>query len=194
MAVLITIVQGASQRLGTNGIVARIIAANNCDQPCWHGIRPGTTTIDNAYALLKADTSLIDNLNLGQPGRSIPPEQILCWSIMVTPRWRGCAGQNSTFTGPINLIELSPPANVFSLGQAIALFNDPVAVEMCQHYARVFFAHDIEVVVAGESFPALDPQQNVLLVRFLYPSDEPPYRFDTPAWRGFITWRGAIDC
>lgn len=194
LVALIVFVQTVSRLLRSGGVAARIITADICPQPCWHGIQPGSTTITNAYELLKADTALVDNINLGPPGRGVPPEQILCWSIVASPRWRGCIGRNLTNAGPVNLIELSPPANVFTLGQAIALFDEPVAVEMCQTYAHIYFEHDVEVVVAGRRSPALDPQQSILLVRFLYPSSEPPYRFDTPPWQGFITWRGQIYC
>src|SRR4051794_27926039 len=90
MIILIVIVQSTSQWLKSGDIVARIITADSCAQPCWHGIQPGSTTISNAYDLLKADTALIDNLSLGPPGRGVPPEQSLCWSIAVSPRWRGC--------------------------------------------------------------------------------------------------------
>jgi hypothetical protein len=90
------------------------------------------------------------------------------------------------------------------LGDAVILFGKPLAsVLWCTsswHFldlgpnlsgndflyeGRIFFQGNIQVdVLTQES--QFDPQMLVTSITYYYPADEPPYRFDTPPWQGFV--------
>jgi hypothetical protein len=195
LAVSIAAVHAVGTSLASPSTARAILAIDSCEQPCWHGIHPGQTTLRQAYELLSVDTPYIYAISLGaRRGDAQSRDRVICWSITARTRWRGCAGLDTLNVGPIDELELSPPAEAFTLGEAVSLFDTPLAVEVCYRYTRVYFPHNIEVVMPSQWPPRFDPQQNIILVRFTYPGDEPPYRFDAPAWHGFTTWSGDAYC
>jgi len=195
ITVIIMAVRGMGQWLAPGSAASTIVTTEDCPQPCWRGIRPGQTTISEATALLKANRPFIESVYAARQGKDVPTlDEAICWTIAVSPRWQGCAGHGVLEAGPVTQVELSPPSGSFTLGEAIILFGDPVAVQMCRRFTSVYFSDDVEVIVTTGQAPYLDPRQSVFLVRFLYPNVEPPFRFDIPAWRGFIKWHGDPIC
>jgi len=195
LVILIGVVHSIGQWLLPESVASGIVMTKTCDLPCWRGIQPGKTSLNEANILLKANKPFIETIYLGRQGKDVPAlDEAVCWSIAVTPRWNGCTGRGILETGPVTQLELTPPTYIFSLGDAVTLFDNPLAVQMCSRFVSVYFPHDVEVVVSAGKFPRLDPWQSVYLVRYLYPGTEPPYQFDTPSWRGFITWRSDITC
>src|SRR5437870_2552846 len=61
-----------------------VIRAAQCTpMPCWQGIQPGKTTMDEAKAILTANTAFTV-LDVSRPGD-------LCWYSADGPFWRNCA-------------------------------------------------------------------------------------------------------
>jgi len=179
----------------------RILVSQGCAQPCWHGIQPGKTTFQQGLDLLEKDTKNIGHLGNGQQDHIAGPEKNLCWLVLVNPNWHGCASNDEFADGPIQRIDLLPsPTLPMRLGEALTIFGTPVASTVCltpgAEYAALYFPNDISVItlIDEAAHPALDPNTAVYVVRFDYPSTEPPYRFDTPPWRGFIQWHGQPVC
>ncbi len=185
----------------STSLAALILNARGCAQPCWHGIQPGKTTFQEGQVLLQTDTHFIAHLGNGQQDHIAGPEKNLCWLVMVNPIWHGCASRDEFSEGPIMRVDILPSRIVpMRLGEALAIFGTPVASTVClqanAEYAAVYFADNVSVItlLTEPSQPSLDPNTPVYVVRYEYPSSEPPYRFDTPPWRGFIQWRGLPGC
>lgn len=207
-ALLVLILTGSreiSRRLSSASPEAAILGVEACNQPCWHGIHPGVTTLDQAAENLRADQVLVANVLDVQLGDFASRRREVCWQIRSQLDWRGCALRDQGFAGPINRVELEPPDPGLSLGDTILLFGNPVAAEYCVrlgfYYAFVYFPDNVEVRARGESpiqsgaaAPRYDPTMQVFMVRYHYPADEPPYAFDTPRWRGFTYVRGRAGC
>jgi hypothetical protein len=175
-----------------------VIDPGKCAQPCWHEIRPGTTTIYQAYGLLHADSQLISDLqdlhssdSTGQGGVRDIPE--LCWKIAVD--WEGCAFRDLGSSGPINQLDLDPmqsQTQTFTLADALMEFGTPAASQLCIRlgivYSIVYFPNNVEVRARSNRLnplPQYTLDMGVFVVRYHYPANEPPYQFDTPQWHGF---------
>jgi hypothetical protein len=204
-ALLILLLAGSreiARRLSSISPEAAILNVEACSQPCWHGIHPGVTTLDQAAENLRADQVLVANVLDVQLGDFASRRREICWEIRNQVDWRGCALRDQGFSGPINRLELEPPDEGLSLGDTILLFGNPIASEYCMrlglYYAFVYFPDNVEVRTRGESpiqsgttMPRYDPTMRVFIVRYHYPADEPPYAFDTPRWQGFTYPHGS---
>src|SRR5689334_8090131 len=66
---------------------ARLFATGNCAQPCWHGIQPGKTTLNEAEAILRADMASVTAV-----GRQNPVIRCsIYWTMPSKPEFSGCA-------------------------------------------------------------------------------------------------------
>lgn len=102
-----------------------LLDAEGCKAPCWNGIRPGETTLEQAEARLRADPSVVNVA-------STPSIDELCWSTLAAPFWRSCARRTYRATGgAVERLTLELPPDALLLGDAIAVFGNPVAVEQC---------------------------------------------------------------
>src|SRR5262245_36391270 len=185
-----------------------ILEAGSCAQPCWHGLQPGHTTFEAARALLqtRADVLGVDYSTA---------DFHLHWSTSTKPPWRGRAFRWSSMgAGAIDFIMLAPPADVLRLGDAIAVFGEPLVSTLCWRFdniqpniagkmprpflgAHIFFSDNVEVFAYSPSRPTerrFDPGMVVWSVTYNYPDDEPPYHFEAPGWRGFTTAADAPVC
>jgi hypothetical protein len=173
-----------------------ILDPGACPQPCWHGIRPGETTFRQAQVLLEANHDQIVLPANAVVRNLMSFTQSAGWSGWIE-RWPGESQPLSNIDAPIQYIRLQPPPNTLQLGDALLLFGEPLASDLCPSWpvypprvgfrtymGSVFFQSNIDVtVVSGES--RFDPHTPVTSITYFYPADEPPYRFDMPPWRGF---------
>lgn len=185
-------ITGYAMRSPGNGLVD----AGNCEQPCWRGIQPGTTTLDKARAAVMTGSSV----SFMQVESRFDNEA--CWETLTDPAWLACTvflygmrtGQR------IQLIHIDPPQGALRLGDTVALFGEPVAASLCwwnmniagmpSYFlrGRVFFRGNVEAWVYDRKQPMArhyTPDMIVFTLRYHYPADEPPYPFDTPRWPGF---------
>ncbi len=173
-----------------------IVDAGDCQQPCWRGIQPGTTTLDKA----RASVTAYNQVSFAQVEPRFDNEA--CWETLTESAWRACTvflyGARSAQR--IQLIHIDPPQGALLLGDAVALFGEPVAASLCwwnmniagmPNYflrGRVFFSGNIEAWVYDLKQPMVrhyTPDMIVFTLRYHYPAAEPPYQFDTPRWPGF---------
>jgi hypothetical protein len=173
-----------------------IVDAGNCSQPCWHGIQPGTTTLDRAQAAVLSD----NRVNFVQVAPRFDNEA--CWETLTDPAWLACTVflYGARTAQRIQLIHIDPPQGALRLGDAVALFGEPVAASLCwwnmniagmPNYflrGRVFFKGNVEAWVYDLKQPLVrhyTPDMIVFTLRYHYPAEEPPYPFDAPHWPGF---------
>jgi hypothetical protein len=184
---------------------AEILEVETCSQPCWNDIHPGQTSLVTARTLL----SKRGDITFLRQARSTP---FLEFKLGLEPSWFGRVYRWSVTpdSGPLNYVELKPPPGVFLLGEAIQLFGEPIAANLCLDFDRVapglqlpfmgahlHFRNNIEVKAYHPFAPRAsryDPQMIVFLVRYNYPGIEPPYRYDTPRWGGFGALRSDQAC
>jgi hypothetical protein len=190
----------------TPSLAAAILDVKSCPQPCWRHIRPGKTSIVEARALL------LKRSDVKFPPPSSRSTPFLDFMLDTEPLWLGRAYRWSTtpVNGPLNYVELRPPPGAFLLGEAIQLFGEPIAANLCLDFDRVnptlqlpfmdahlHFRNNIEVKAYHPFEPRAqryDPQMVVFLIRYNYPALEPPYRYDTPPWEGFGALRSDQAC
>jgi hypothetical protein len=204
---LILVILGTLMLVGVRAVGAQrwplafaMLDPEACEQPCWRGIRPGKTTLDEAEQLLRA----------GRDARIQRKPGSLEWTTATTPPWQGSAFRWSTFSiGSINYITLLPPPGTLQLGDAITIFGDPIVANLCWRTgnaaplklpylgARVHFRGNVAVLAYNPDNPTelrYDPKMVVLSLMYSYPAAEPPYAFDTPSWRGFARTRAEQVC
>ena len=179
-----------------------ILALGACEQPCWRGIYPGVTTLDQADALLNMDTLNVRGVVDVRSGLFGVRARHVCWTLSADPGWQGCAVRQDGAPGPVNEIYLTAPRDrSFSLGDAMAVLGRPVASNLCKRLgfmsASVYFSNNIEIDTF-EDHPTADGRYDLHLqvfqVIYHYPADEPPYGLDTPRWRGLIAVRDLPLC
>ena len=174
-----------------------LLAAGECDQPCWQGIQPGHTTLAEAEAALRVSSVV----NVSSPHSDL----MLRWASLANPVWRGSAFRmNPKRTDEaITFVELKPPQDAFHLGDAITIFGEPVVSTLCWRFdavpgnvqhpflaAHVYFPGNIEVLAYNPLDPRAKryvPDMAIWSIIYDYPASEPPYRFDAPRWRGFTS-------
>src|SRR5947208_1133049 len=82
----------------------QMLDANDCHQPCWHGIRPGWSVITDISKILRTE-----HARLPSTFPAIDSTE-LCWEMSGDQPWRGCVHRHwSTDWGtPISSLELAP--------------------------------------------------------------------------------------
>ena len=158
-------------------------------QPCWRGIRPGVTSLDQTRAILQTHTApgqFMDEYRLCyEPGA--------CWGLSIRS-WSADAKD------PVSLLTFQPAQGAFRLGDAVALYGDPITSQLCQiiapsngdlgpevqrpvMVAYLTFRGNIKVVAYRPDDPTrrrIDPAMSVY--RLYY---QVGYDIFSPRWRGF---------
>src|SRR5690349_4322546 len=82
-----------------------LVDAGDCSQPCWHGIRPGTTTLDRARAFVMTDNPV----SFAQVKSRFDNEA--CWTTLTVPAWLACTIflYGTRTDQRIQLIHIDPP-------------------------------------------------------------------------------------
>lgn len=92
----------------------------NCESPCWHGIRPGVTTFEEAVQLFHADQSFDTDLMLDLDTKH-------CWTTINPPGWAVCATTSKYDPqGPIQRLWLTHASPNPHLGDVMVLFGQPI--------------------------------------------------------------------
>ena len=85
---------------------------------CLNGIWPGQTTIDQAAAILNADSTFRPD-----------GEFDLCWASNLGGTWHICLEKDGS--GIVNTIIIVPPWAALRLGEAIVMFGQPIKSILC---------------------------------------------------------------
>lgn len=174
----------------------------NCLQPCWHGIQLGTTTIDEAYTILRADRALIT------VNKRIRNEHI-DWQLASLPAVDASLDTVGNLHNIILSVEFDIKSAVpqrFTLENAVQLWGAPVGAlsYFCssggqEHLvAEVFFAGNIQVTSLDLSDQAAIPSTSIpispkitpdlpIAVALYYGDAYPWGENHRQPWRGF--WR-----
>jgi hypothetical protein len=175
-------------------VAVAMLDTGPCAQPCWQGIQPGKTTLDQVAEIVG-----VRGASTGHSIHSLYSNE-LCWKMSAAPHWRGCA-RRQWDTNPgtsIKSIELEPPAATLRLGDLVMILGEPVASRLClvprkrsspeqQIMAHVYFRHNIFVLADNPlqpNEPRLDPAMAVRWI-FYYAPSAPLYDDSVPPWRGF---------
>jgi hypothetical protein len=105
-----------------------ILDPGDCPQPCWHGIRPGVTTVAEATAILTADS----NVGLYK----VSDEASVCWNVSQT-FIVGCLWTTSSSTRPITNMIIWFPQDALRLGDIVNLLGLPRTIQACPYITDV---------------------------------------------------------
>ena len=215
---LFTLVAASFALLALTLVGARIAGANStspalavldvsaCSQPCWHDIRPGITTFEQARSILLADATLT-NVAVEQHTDDNTLIRALCWQGTVDNTWRGCAFNRNLRepVGTIDLfIELKPPSGSLRLGDAIALFGEPVDMTLCtfglgdlmgtlSNFSIVSFQGNVVVWLDPPKERRWDPSMIVRSVYYVSPGGSGSAT-RVGRWRGFARLEKPAGC
>jgi hypothetical protein len=165
-----------------------------CSQPCWHGVKPGKTSLDQVAELAYSQSR--ENYNSAQ----MLYANEYCWKIPSERTWHGCVRRNwaSNPGTPIESLELEPPDGALRLGDTFRVFGEPVAAESCQSspglsnskiVAQLYFRDHIIVTVSHPFQPDNTRLSPAMAVRWMYyyAPTASGYVEGIPSWRGFST-------
>jgi hypothetical protein len=161
-------------------------------QPCWHDIRPGHTTFEQAERILRADSTFVTRQQNDLSGN------MLCWRAASDPTWQGCipSWSKPLPDNVVRTVGLWPSEVTVRLGDAIVLFGEPTSSQLCWTInppanvpgplvtVYIHFKDNITAVAYNPLEPKetrFDPGMTVY--QLTYRRDAVPA--DAPAWRGF---------
>jgi hypothetical protein len=199
-AVLITVVEAMGGLIKSPA--AALMQAYRCEpQPCWHGIRPGMTTLEQARAVMDADSSFAASLGIYKER---------CWHVVAAPSWKACFGPllaaGSELTGYVYLRFISA-ADAPRLGDALTVMGAPLASKVCFYRlgiepdgfrpivgADLYFKNGVYAGAYDPRQPGnfhLNPNMTVFLVSYVHFES---YNLNAPRWRGFVNRSGQDTC
>ncbi len=167
-----------------------LLESGSCAQPCWHGIRPGETSLREVADILRGDGYTIRE--------DFPYE--LCWDLWADLPGHGCVRKsNPEPGGPMDQVELDLPDDALPLGYMITKLGEPLSARLCVSQnkagatvvtAYLYFPGNVEVMAHDPVYPdrlRLDATMSVTQVIF-YPYDESWYSPGAGNWQVF-TWQ-----
>ncbi len=168
-------------------------------EPCWHGIRPGQTSMAEAETILSQDE------NFGMDRLALSPSE-RCWYRANGPLWRVCLGPQQHIPGIVGYVVLKfggpglATERAPLLGNALLLFGPPRSATLCWYsfagpvtnparsmIADFDFGSGINAEVYELRRPAvvrLDPAMPLFLLSYVPPENDHP---DEGGWRGFTS-------
>lgn len=175
---------------GLNRSPVEQFASEYCSpQPCWRGIRPGVTSLNQTRAILQTNTSAGQNTD----DYRLCYQPNACWDLSVRS-W------SADPQDPVGVLTFQPTPGAFLLGDAVALYGDPLTSQLCQiiapsngdlgpevprpvMVAYMTFHGNIKIVAYQPNDPMqkrIDPAMNIY--RLYY---QVGYDIYTPRWSGF---------
>lgn len=124
--------------------VVDALLADRCSPlPCWRGVRPGITSLAQAYDVLRSDAQVVSV-------RYTPPYE-LKWDADSASVWRH--GYIASGTKPlVDSLLLYPNAGAFRLGEAMLVFGKPTQALICRRQGRIeggiFFANNVMAAIS----------------------------------------------
>jgi hypothetical protein len=104
-----------------------VIRAGRCTpMPCWQGIQPGKTRMEEAKTILAADKAVTIVSSPSYSGD-------ICWYTAYGPFWRSCARQawDPKDGDVVESINIEVPRDALRLGDMILLFGPPGETSTC---------------------------------------------------------------
>jgi hypothetical protein len=173
-----------------------LLETSGCLQPCWHNIRLGKTTLEQAARILAEDGTLrVTTQDLYE----------LCWITKRAPVWSGCASHwsSSDPTSPIERLLLWPAPDALHLGDVILTLGKPQSIVLCWRtyiLAIHIYLNDRIAVMAyltdgswPQQISRLDPRTAVQEVLYNLIEWIPHSQARQP-WKGFTLPQGTISC
>jgi hypothetical protein len=162
---------------------AALLDSGVCTQPCWNGIQPGLTTLQQARDILMADHQIqVEALDAHH----------LCWQSRANQAWRGCADEGWITGGQVRYLELTFGPGALRLGDAILLFGQPVNPALCwtgdRLAAYILFRQNVVIKASAPitgTWP-FDQKMDVDAVQY-YSPEALSYDPDSWDWKGFKT-------
>jgi hypothetical protein len=200
IAVLVLLIVVARVIGSTNKLPAlAMLDPGNCPQPCWHGIRPGGTSYENAKEIILADFRASSTIEAGEIYG-------ICWHLGAV--WEGCAYsiQDSEQKKSVSSIIFKPLKDSIRLrsGDLINLFGTPVYKTACivapsgpikigsTLSTNLVFGRG-EIILVGTQ--VTDPNSlmitETMLVSDIYFGESNNDQFMPPFWQ---SWRGFRSC
>jgi hypothetical protein len=96
-----------------------MFATGGCTQPCWHGIRPGTTTVKEAIDLIEADSTLKVFYR---------DDRMICWHGPTGSTQNSSCASNIRSPSQIDQISIEIPKGDLKIGDVIRALGQPVWV------------------------------------------------------------------
>lgn len=161
---------------------AAIFDPGDCPQPCWHGIQPGKTTLDEAEAILRADP-LFSDIRREQPVVRFD----LDWTINSNPIYFGGIRAENNVVTKIWIMSYWLHDGV-PLTDAMLALGSPQSISVCDgvsgRHATMKFAEKVTLYTELRSTNiALDYLPIVQSAH--YTSDKEPNLHPLSGWRGF---------
>lgn len=166
-----------------------LFASQQCTpEPCWLGIQPGVTTLEQAGQFIR------------QPAEAFGPEDYrttFCWQPLPA-RYGGCA-YSSESSKPLARLALIPGNGKLTLGNAVVLFGEPLTSRLCGRAASsgmyitasVRFRNGVSVSVSRwPDWNRFDPDMNVSVVVYAPDKSVP----DGLRWEGFTRQQRLDTC
>ncbi len=191
LTMLLAVVIGLACLIGLTFPADRTSALNvpaDCSQPCWHGIRPHVTSVQEGLDLIKADPALrlteVDTVHF-------------CWAMPVSAFAEGCAysfRNAGERTEVVEIVSLVPRPNSFLLGDAIAFFGKPIiAVYPCQQVNGHVYFDASTFVTTSPTSRLFSPTTAITELSFVGRQNL-WYDARAPRWVGFGWPSGAAAC
>jgi hypothetical protein len=169
---------------GEPSVVATALAAGDCSQPCWNGIRPGKTMWSQSEAILRAAAFVPSGQSTTCWRKSADSTVEACIIVYLSPHDR-----------PIESITLFFPHFSTRLGDIVSVFGKPIASRLCVNprapavavRGYVFFKGDVRAVVINPARPNERRFSPDMIVSFVSYNPAGVFSSDVsvPRWAGF---------
>jgi hypothetical protein len=184
-----------------------LFQAGDCQQPCWHGIRPSETTLANAEIILKT-LPLVSNI---QQDNSATKRCDLSWDIDLSVPYWGCAITENENDSKIDKFWIMRSLGMTYRYQGVGLkdlllaLGLPDRAGLCNDSVSevtglMYYGPDVEIAILRldyDGFPSpfhqnLSPFTDVGVITQLFyrsPDSTPLFKSDFPRWEGFTKLR-----
>jgi hypothetical protein len=156
-------------------------------QPCWHDIYPATTSVEDAAAIIRLDSSL----NVVSQNADAKFGKI-CWETQASSREHGCLFRSANDGSIVASFPESPfRSGPLTFADAVNLFGTPTGIQVCrdmtnEHQLFIALYFQGAILASGKPF---DLSQLTDRISLNTPIDEIDYHFKPTSqmsvWRGF---------
>jgi len=168
-----------------------VLDAGHCASPCWYGVQPGKTTLEQARDWFKS----------GDTWQAVAQDwpHAYRWALKAADGWQMVVTRDYKASASIIAdIEVDPPDGALHVGDILRKYGDPLGMRVCarpRSHVHLYFTDHIEIIaVAPEhgTIEHLDPQLDVEYIFFHDPSSASTTYLSAERWQGFMG-RQSID-